>query len=680
MAIGQLDVREYLQTLDAHTAESRFLRRIPWVIDAGEQPADWLIRTLRHEAERFAELPRPIRFSLLTPMWKTPPRLLDELILSLRCQSYQHWELLLVDDASPTRDHLAVARAWAARDPRILVSELDVNRGISGARNEAIARATGDFLAILDHDDLLHPQALGVFARHITTDPDVNFLFSNEAKITEDSTVVGHYLTKPPFDLFTLIRTNYVCHFTAVRRDLLLAAARDGQVFRSQYDGCEDHDLFLRIGLTGQVRPAHVPLFLYYWRMISNSTSLVIGSKPEIPRRREQLLDELLPEIYPRARWIYTPDGMPPANTCLSVKLTGLEGEPRRSLLVIVPFKDHVELTIRALEALESQEHDLEVRVVLVDNRSTDPETRPALDAWMAQPRRLRYEVMDHDGAFNFNRMNNLAIARYGNDADLLLFLNNDVELISPDALRTLSTQLLADPGCGFVGLRLMYPNGDVQHGGVAVAPEIFGSGFFTIQHGVDQPEFVWDEKVCLAVTFACAMTRRATFEALGGLDEVLFPNSFGDVDLCLRAVEAGFRNRYFGTVWGYHHESRSRGRIADDVEFANLYERHGGTLARWRLRTLRLEPDHVWRLGGVGSHNASLSALGLGRPLRYVLADRLNSWMKRALGPGHRLLRTAMVRVRTARKAGHGGPRTIRDSVLRPRFRTVVRRPTITP
>lgn len=672
MATDPSRLTAYSEAIAGDSAESRFLRRIPWVLDAGQQPVDWLIRSLRMEAERFAEFPRPARFSLLTPMWKTPPRLLDELVLSVRCQSYQDWELLLVDDASPVRDHIETARAWAARDPRIRLFELDQNRGISGARNHAIEHATGDYLAVLDHDDLLHPSALGVFARHIQTDPEVNFLFSNECKITEDSTELAHYLTKPPFDRFTLLRNNYICHFTAIRRDLLDAAAVDGRWFRGEYDGCEDHDLFLRIALSGAVRPQHVPMFLYYWRMIPGSTSMVFRSKPEIPRRRERMLEELVPRFYPGMSWVATPPGEPPANTAPSVRLTAQEDGPSRpSLLVVVPFKDNVDLTLRCLDSLETQEGTPAMTVVLVDNRSREAATRDRLAAWLGQARRHDYRLMPHDGAFNFNRMNNLAVRQHGGGADLLLFLNNDVELVSPDAIRTLALHLIAEPECGFAGLRLMYPDErGIQHGGVNFAPEIFGSGYFTLQHGEGNEDFVWDEKVCFAVTFACAMTRRSTFEALGGLDEIRFPNSFGDVDLCARAVETGYRNHYFGTVWGWHHESKSRGRYAEDLDFANLYERHGATFARHRLRDFRLTPDYVWRLTATGPKDTAYARAGSGRPMRYVVADRVCGLLKRSLGPfypgARRLASAAIARARSLRNRRRPRPA---PSIYRPRL-----------
>lgn len=688
---------DYLARVVSEPEETSFLRSIPWLIDAGQQPADFVIKGLRNEVARFQELPEQMTFSLLTPMWNTPPRLLRELILSVRSQSYQNWELILVDDGSPRRDHLPDARKWAARDKRIKLYECAENRGISGARNFAIERSTGDFLAILDHDDLIHPSALGVFARHLNANPGANFIFSNEAKIDESSTHVTDFFTKPPFDLFTLVRTNYICHFAAFRRDLMLAALRDGRVFRTEYDGCEDHDLFLRIAMTGRVRPIHVPLFLYYWRTTATSTAAGLECKPEIPRRRVEMLKELIPQIYPGVRWTATQPDHQTNSSWTSLKFTAIEGRERPSLLIVVPYKDNTPETIGCLDSLERQDHSLDVRVVLVDNNSVEPATRPTIDGWIAQPRRNRYKVIEHLGAFNFARINNGAIAHAGEGRDLVLFLNNDVELISPDALQTMAMQLLSDPKCGFVGLKLYFPGEarEVQHGGVKICEHLVGSGYNVISHCIDRSEFANDEKISFGVTFACAMTRMETFEALGRLEELLFPNAFGDVDLCARALEAGYRNYYFGSLSGLHHESKSRGRVAEDVEFAALHERHGATFAAWRLRNLRLTRHHAWPMRiqpweypppppspEAIAHAAYLNALAALQappvpepepaplPLRYRVADRVNLVLKTGFGPLHGLLRRGTLASWRAAKHLRGRrDRGTNGSMYRPNF-----------
>ena len=326
----------------AETEELRFLRSVPWTLGTHRQGHTYIVEGLRTEVGRLAELPQAPLFSLITPLWNTPPRLLHELILSVRCQSWLHWELILVDDGSVRCDHLDVARHWAARDPRIHLAMRGANGGISAARNEAIALSSGDFLAVLYHDDLLHPLALSTFVRQLHGRPDVNLLYSNEAKINEASDEVGFYLNKPPFDLSTLLRVNYLCHFTAVRRDLVLAVARDGLVFRPQFDGADDHDLFLRMALTGRVRPVHVPMCLYYWRMIATSTAQSEETKPDLDGKRQAMLADLLPKIYSWCRLAAPVPSAELGNQYTSIRITTLEAHPRPKLLVMVPFRDNL--------------------------------------------------------------------------------------------------------------------------------------------------------------------------------------------------------------------------------------------------------------------------------------------------------------------------------------------------
>ena len=267
-------------------------------------------------------------FSLLTPLRNTPPRLLDELILSVRCQSWSRWELILVDDASLRQDHLALARRWAERDPRIRFSACAVNGGSRPALNQAVDLATGDFLALLDPDALLHPMALSSFVRLWWGSPDVNLLYANEARINETSRCVSSCIHKPPYDLTTLLRVNYLGRFTAIRRDLVLSAVRDGLIFRPQFDGVEDHDLFLRVAMTGRVRPLHVPMCLYYARTIPTSLARSLDSTPDTELRRHIMLEQHLADRYPGARWRLRGPSPELGNQYPSLRLTVLCAPP----------------------------------------------------------------------------------------------------------------------------------------------------------------------------------------------------------------------------------------------------------------------------------------------------------------------------------------------------------------
>ncbi len=612
----------YSQILRGDTPEGRFLRRVPWVIDVTPQVADELMRELAAEGEHPPEGPL---FSIITPLWNTAARLLEETILSVRCQSYGRWELLLVDDASPRREHLGIARRWAEKDPRIRYFELGENQGISGARNAAIEHASGRFLAFLDHDDLIHPSALSCFARRLVQAPETNLLFSNEAKISADSSTVGDFLTKPPFDRFTLLRLNAVCHFTAVRRDLLDNARVDGAVFRSAFDGCEDHDLFLRLAATGRVRAAHVPFFLYYWRTSPSSTARSPEAKPEAPGRRESLLHQFAARSHPGAEWSITPPGPGSAARFPSARPTRLVDRPRPTLLVLVRVHERAEWTVRALEALERQEHDLVVRVVLIAPDGVGP----TLKRWLSLPRRFRYE----ETTLHHNDL----LARH--DDDLVLFLDGDVELRSPDALRCLALHLLTDQQCGLVGLRLMASDGTtVVHGGLRAWPRRVGAGHFAINGRAGARDFPYDEHSCFGVSLACAMARQSEARRLGGLDLSLSDMLATAIDLSARVREAGRDVHYFGSLQGTRH-----GNGPDETSeraLSELAERHGPMLAAWRSRSLRLSRAPIWLMGPQG--------------VRHRLRDRLADLLRRLLGPTHRHVRQAarglMVRVDAAR------------------------------
>jgi GT2 family glycosyltransferase len=649
MAETLTQVNDYLATLAGESAEVRLLRSVPWICGTHRQDATHILTALRAEASWFAEHRAGPLFSLITPLWNTPPRLLEELILSVRLQSWLHWELILVDDGSTLREHIAVAQCWARHDGRIRYSARATNGGISVARNQAVALSAGDFVAILDHDDLLHPMALSSFVRHLHSSPEANLLYSNEAKINEASDRVCLYLQKPPFDLTTLLRVNYLCHFTAVKRELLLAATREGMVFRPRFDGVEDHDLYLRTALTGQVRPLHVALCLYYWRMVATSTAVSSATKPDIEPRRKAMLEDLLPEVYPGGRCAIRCPGPEAGHQYPSIRITSLAHRARPTLLVMVPFRDHVELTLRCALALEAQEHDLDVRVLLIDNQSCNPATIPAIKRWLAEPRRNCFELVEHAGAFNYGRIHNRAVARRGGASDLLLFLNNDVELGSSDCLQTLAMHLLATPECAFAGIQLNYPDGQgIQHGGIKIHETDLTCGYYPFLHATEHTDYVAEERACFGVTFACAMVRRDVFLRLGGLDELLFPNSYGDVDIQARALELGLKNHYFGTLVGTHYESRSRGRISEELELVALHDRHAQVISHWKQRGFHLSLE-TWTPEPRAPEVVAPVPLAI--PLRYKIADRINSAVKRVLGPLHGLLRAGILRCRRVRR-----------------------------
>ena len=670
---GGPNINDYLAILPSETEEQRFLRSIPWTLDAGPQDPESLIQSLRQEAQRLVALPKSPVFSLVTPMYNTPIRLLRELILSVRCQSYPHWELILVDDGSPNKEHLETAREWAAKDSRIRLFAEDQNRGISGARNVAVSHAQGGFIAILDHDDLLHPMALGYFARVVNDDPDVNFVFSNECQIDDKCTRTYGYFYKPQFDLFTLLRANYICHFTAIRRDLLMAARRDGRVFRTEFDGAEDHDLFARIGITGQVKAHHIPLFLYYWRAVPTSCSMSLDAKPEIPERRLCLLDELLPQVYPNAKFRFAGHDPTRGECHLTIRIRSLGLDTKPTLRVIVPLEDHSVQTVKCLASIEHQIHDLDIHVILADPGTLSPGTSSAIRDWLAQPRSNRYEMVAIEGRAHLARSINTAVSNFSEGNDLILVLRHDHELQSPDAIQTLAMQLIADPSSGVLGLKITATDHrHVRHAGIKLFESTDGSGYpmaGVVRHFRD---YVNDEHLILGVSLSCAMFRRETFQKLGGLDEVTLTGAYADLDFCIRAIKAGYRNYYFGTLSAIDH-GIDRGFAASDREFerAALWERHGQTLSNWRLRMLTHTLETIWPTASqtVVPQVIETVAEPSPIPVRYKVADKMNSAIKFALGPLHGLLKRGLTGSwRAARAVGRPVKRL--ESIYRPNFR----------
>ncbi len=357
------------------------------------------------------------------------------------------------------------------------------------------------------------------------------------------------FLHKPPFDLFTLLRTNSVGRLAAIRSDLLDVATGYAPVARPRHEGLLDHDLMIRIAACSEVRSDDVPFFLYFRRVEPDASSREPASSDD----QKAMIEAWLPRLYPGATYSILPPAPESGQAFPGIHLRSLVGRPGPSLLAIVPFKDGAELTIRCLESIERQNHKLTLEVLLIDNRPEESATNTQIRSWLAGERRNTYRLVSDVGAFNYGRIHNAAIAEHGRGRDLVLFLNNDVELVSPACLQTMAMQLLADESSGFVGIRLLYPDGrGVQHGGIQVCDgPTYVCGYHRLGHSAGTEEFVNDERIVMGVTFACAMVRRATFEALGGFDEVLMPNAYGDVDLCLRR-RVGLSQRVFRHA-GWH-------------------------------------------------------------------------------------------------------------------------------
>ena len=514
--------------------------------------------------ERFAVMPK---ISILVPVWNTPPRYFDEMVRSVCKQTYPNWELVLADASGAPdtargqvpADPAALPatgfekRAARFRDKRIVYRRLGANEGIAGNTNRAMETATGDWIALFDHDDVLQPNALYEIVKAIN-ETDADFVYSDEIVLNGDLKKLVQYHFKPDWCPEQLQGCNYITHFSAFSRELLEKA---GAEERAEYDGAQDFDLILR--LTENARHvAHVPRVLYIWRSHAASTASDITVKPYALEAGRKALEAHFERIgYPASveTQLQYPGTYHPT--------VAVKGQPLVS--VLIPNKDHSEDLERCLETLYANAGWEAMEVLVIENNSIDAATFAYYEQAKQKYRDLR--VVTWAGPFNFSAINNL-----GADAakgEHLLLLNNDIEITTPGFVRELLSYS-QQPGIGVVGAKLLYPDGTIQHAGVIVG--INGTAGHShkgldAKNGGDLNRLVTTQNYS-AVTGAALMVKTELYRELGGLNETDFAVAFNDVDFCLRLIEAGYRNVYTPYAGGIHYESKSRGY---DTAGANL-------------------------------------------------------------------------------------------------------------
>ena len=477
-------------------------------------------------------------FSLVVPVYNTPPGLLPALVDSVLAQWYPHWELILVDDASTQSS--VVTELANFNDPRIHVLRFEKNAGISAATNAGAAKAQGEFIIFADHDDLLTADALYEMARCALADaPD--FIYSDEDKLDEQ----GHFVQphfKPDWSPDTMMSTMFTGHLSAVRRSLF--AELGG--LRSEVNGCQDWDFVLRLAeITQNIR--HIPKVLYHWRIIPQSVAADIAAKPYVLAASQKVRADALA----RRGLPGTVEAVPQVPGYFRVNYQP-QGEPLIS--IIIPTRDNPKVLARCIDSIEQRSRYARKEIIIIDNGSQKTATLELLASYQGQN---RARVMRHDAPFNFSALCNLGAAAA--QGELLLFLNDDTEVICEDWLERMAGYAqLAHVGA--VGAKLLYPNETVQHNGVlnlATGPvhallnsPAHAPGYFMR----NLVEYNW-----LAVTAACMMIENSKFQRIGGFDES-FPVAYNDVELCFRLVDAGLFNVVCAAVELTHYESQTRG------------------------------------------------------------------------------------------------------------------------
>ena len=511
--------------------------------------------------------------SILTPLYNTPEQYLREFLDSFLGQTAPNGELCLADASDA--EHAGVQRVveeYQAKNQRIVYKKIE-NRGIAANTNAAAALASGEYLALADHDDILAPHALYTMGKAILQlraqeKPD-GFLYSDEALFSKtiQRPIVAHF--KPDYAPDYLLCCNYICHLAVFRKTLWEAVGGE----RPACDGSQDHDLFLR--LIEQVGgAAHVPQVLYYWRVHAGSTSGGTEAKPYVAEAAKKALADHLART---GRTGTVEDGLFPST--YRVKWD-IEGDPKVSILI--PNKDHTADLEKCLQSIWKKTTWDNYEVIVIENNSTDPATFAYYEAAKQRYDGLQVVTYPEQG-FNFSGINNFG--RKAAVGEYLLLLNNDVEVLNGDWLTELLRQCAHKGGAAICGAMLYYPDDTLQHAGVITGlggyaghshkyKQKGGSGYLFRTATVQDFS---------AVTGACLLVRASVYDEVGGLDEQ-FAVAFNDVDFCLRVRDAGYRIAWTPYAQLVHYESKSRGGDEKDpakaarfaAEQQRLYAIHG--------------------------------------------------------------------------------------------------------
>ncbi|MDI2112329.1 glycosyltransferase [Commensalibacter nepenthis] len=482
--------------------------------------------------------------SIICPVYQPEMKFFKDAVASILKQTYQNWELILVDDGGKSTDIQKEIKQLVKQDSRIQSVILKTNKGISEATNAGIKKATGEWIAFFDHDDVLVPQALEIMIGFAQLYP-AQMLYSDEDKVDDSGAFVEPHF-KPDFNYRYLLGLNYICHFVMVHAD----AVKQAGILHSKYDGAQDHDFLLRLT---EVIPYqqiyHVPEVLYHWRKTAGSTAETVENKDYAIHAGVACVQDHLKRIKKSAK----------VSSIKGFTAYQIEWKKAQSDLVtiIIPFKDQVQTTKECVDRLLEYTKYKNYQIILVDNASREAETLEFLEEYSQYD---GIEILPIHEEFNFSRLNNLATQQF--ESDFYLFLNNDVFVNDPNWLHILVNEALLSEDVGIVGAKLLYPDGRVQHGGVVVGPDVIGDH---MNRGLETEEFGYACRSVLsqeltAVTAAMMLIKASVFEKLNGFNENHLKIAFNDVDLCLRAREAGYKVIFSADCMAVHHESLSRG------------------------------------------------------------------------------------------------------------------------
>ena len=515
------------------------------VIDLNEAYQQWI--KFNEPTKEEIEEQRKVKFklnpkiSILVPMYNTPYNFFDELVDCLINQTYTNWELCLADGSPEQNKEL---EKIYLKDKRIKYKFLGENKGIAGNTNECIKMATGDFIALFDHDDLLPVFSLYEVVKCINENPEVEFIYTDEDKITTLDKPRFNPHFKPDFSLDFLRANNYICHFSVFKKELM--DKLEGE--RSKYDGAQDFDIILRVAENTK-NIIHIPKVLYHWRVHPNSTAQAeVQSKP-------YAFEAGIPAIQDHLERVGLKGTVEHGASLGTYRIKyAFEGTPKVS--IIIPNKDGIDYLKRCIDSVLEKTTYKNYEIVIVENNSENKET---FDYYKELEKNEKIKVINYpEKGFNYSKIINFGVKN--SDGEYIVQLNNDTELETPDWLEDM-LGFASREDVGAVGVKLFYPDNTIQHAGIVfgvdrVATHLFRGlprhipGYFARESSIQDFS---------AVTAACMMSKRAVYEEVGYMAEDM-PVAFNDLDFCLKIRKTGKLIVYDPFVTLIHYESKTRG------------------------------------------------------------------------------------------------------------------------
>ncbi len=535
----------------------------------------------RRRREEETVFPHMVKFSILVPLYNTPKEYLTAMLDSVIAQTYQNWELCLADgsdvghaDGSDVghadgsdgghayvgeicREYQKADRERCGGRERIIYQKLERNEGISGNTNRCLALATGEYIGLFDHDDILHPSVLYEYAKAIN-EQGADYLYCDETTFKNND--INKMLTmhfKPDYAIDNLRANNYICHFSVFHRHLL-----DGsELFRTKYDGSQDHDMILR--LTDKAKKVvHVPKLMYYWRSHAGSVASGIQAKTyAVDAAKGAVADHLRNHGYTHFKITSTRA----FETIFKISYQ-IIGNPKIS--IVIANKDHEPDLRRCITSIMEKSTYDNYEIIIVENNSETPEIQKYYEELRENE---RIKIITYQGVFNYSAVNNLGVKEA--EGEYILLLNNDTQVITVNWMEELLMYAQRED-VGAAGAKLYYGDKTIQHAGVVLglgAHRTAGHSHY-MQH---RENLGYMGRLCYAqnvsaVTGACLMVSKELFEKAGGLDES-FAISLNDVDFCIKLREMGYLNVFTPFAELYHYESVSRG-LDDQGEKAARY------------------------------------------------------------------------------------------------------------